>query len=139
MMSRDDMNPEIKALAQRLIHHDAGLTSQAEDAEFMCRVCEKLRRPLTSLAGKAGFVSLLGRALTLAKREAPALSAVQVRPDGLLEGLSGETVEANPILVACLLSLLFTFIGEHLTMRLLQDIWPDLPYLGQALRERDSK
>ncbi len=138
-MSRDNINPETMALAERLIHHESRAKVRAEDAGFTCRVCEKLRRPITSLAGTAGFVSLLGRALTLAKREAPALSAVQVRPDGSLEGLSREAAEANPILIAFLLSLLFTFIGEALTMRLLHDIWPDLPTLGQTPRERDSK
>jgi hypothetical protein len=36
------------------------------------------------LAGAAGFHSLLLRALMLAKREAPSLSAVRVNADGLL-------------------------------------------------------
>ena len=38
------------------------------------------------LAGAAGFHSLLLRALMLAKREAPSLSAVRVNADGLLDG-----------------------------------------------------
>jgi hypothetical protein len=50
------------------------------------RVCEKLRRPLTTLAGAIGFQSLILRALTLAKREAPSLSAVEVTADGSLTG-----------------------------------------------------
>jgi hypothetical protein len=49
------------------------------------RVCEKLRRPLTTLAGAIGFQSLMLRALTLAKRGAPSLSAVEVTADGSLQ------------------------------------------------------
>jgi hypothetical protein len=139
MMSRDDINPDTRALAERLIKYEAETAPAVEDTAHTCRVCEKVRRPITSLAGTAGFASLLGRALTLAKREAPALSAVQVAPDGSLEGLSGEAAEANPVLVSFLLTLLFTFIRENLTIRLLYDIWPDLPASGQTPRERDSK
>jgi hypothetical protein len=82
------------------------------------------------MAGTTGFASVLSRALTLAQREAPALRVAQVRPDGSMEGLSSDTAEAHPILVAYLLNLLVTFIGEVLTMRLLTDIWPDVPGLG---------
>ncbi|NYF92167.1 hypothetical protein HDF08_004286 [Edaphobacter lichenicola] len=47
-----------------------------------------------------------------------------------MEGLEGAAAEAHAILVGYLLSLLITFIGETLTVRLLHDIWPDLPGLG---------
>ena len=46
------------------------------------RVYEKLRRHLSAIAGVAAFQSLAFRALTLAKSEAPCLSAVQVSADG---------------------------------------------------------
>ncbi|HMH13479.1 MAG TPA: hypothetical protein VK578_10250 [Edaphobacter sp.] len=98
------------------------------------RVCEKLRRPLTALAGAAGFYALISRALTLAKRESPRLSMVQVKADGSLDSsLQDGPVESNPdkpeleaekALVAHLLGLLFTFIGAALTLRLIYDIWP---------------
>lgn len=96
------------------------------NAFVICRVCEKLRHPLTSLIGIAGHNSLLARSLTLAKREAPALSGVQVREDGSLHGFEGEAVEVSPILIAHFLNLLTIFVGETLTVRLLQDVWPDL-------------
>lgn len=127
-MSRSHIRPETRELAQRLVAHEASSQSVSKvDRLATCRVCEKLRRPLVTLTGTAGFSSLLSRALTLAQRESPALSAVQVKPDGSLEGLEGEAAQAHPILVGYLLSLLITFIGETLTMRLLHDIWPDLP------------
>jgi hypothetical protein len=80
------------------------------------RVCEKLRRPLTTLAGAIGFQSLMLRALTLAKREAPSLSAVEVTADGSLQDGDVEPNLDNHddgvLPVAHLLGLLFTFIRE---------------------------
>lgn len=129
-MSQTHVKSEIRELAQRLVAHEAGSqTVSRADRLAPCRVCEKLRRALVTLTGTAGFSSLLSRALTLAQRESPALSAVQVKPDGSLEGLEGEAAQAHSILVGYLLSLLITFIGDPLTMRLLHDIWPDLPGL----------
>jgi hypothetical protein len=90
-------------------------------------VCEKLRQPLSKLTGAAGFRSLLVRALTLAKREGGALDAVEVKDDGSLEGLAAGTPGlGGTLLIAQLLGLLMTFIGEALTMRLLHEIWPEL-------------
>ena len=58
----------------------------------------------------------------------PGLDAVQVRPDGSLEGFDGigrpQGAEAGIVVVAHLLALLVTFIGEPLTMRLVSDAWP---------------
>lgn len=131
MMSQTGIKSETRELAEQLVAFEARSQNvSTADRLAPCRVCEKLRRPLVTLTGTAGFSSLLSRALTLAKREAPALSAVQVKPDGSLEGLEGEAAQAHPILVGYLLSLLITFIGETLTMRLLHDVWPDLPELG---------
>jgi hypothetical protein len=128
------------ALADQLVALEAASSgSPISDNLATVRVCEKLRRPLIILAGTAGFASLLSRALTLARRESPQLSAVQVRPDGDLENLDGQAVEAHPILVAYLLGLLNTFIGETLTMRLLNDTWQDLPISAQSLLGKDSK
>jgi hypothetical protein len=129
--------PETLDLARRLLAYEdtAGKTFEpTEPAAF--HVYEKLRRPLCALAGVAGFRSLVSRALTLAKAEVPSLRAVEVTEDGSLQGLQGiGEPESNidkelagdgrVILIAEVLWLLFTFIGEVLTMRLVQDVWPD--------------
>jgi hypothetical protein len=81
----------------------------------------------------------LARALTLAKREASGLNAVQVRADGSLEGLEGEAAKAGPILIAYVLNLLITFIGEALLLRLLHDVWPDFPSSDLASIRKESK
>lgn len=123
---------KMRALSQRLIAEEAAAISAEPDVPPAFRVCEKLRRPLTTLVGSAGFRSLLTRALTLAKREAPGLSAVQLRENGSLEivGENGSHLQtydadAGVRLVAQLLGLLFTFVGEDIPMRLLQDLVPD--------------
>lgn len=92
-------------------------------------VAEKLGRPLVTLTGIAGFRSLLARALTLAKAQAPALNLVEIEPDGSLTGFGNDeaqVADAGVMLIAELLGLLVTFIGEHLMLTLVRDAWPDL-------------
>jgi hypothetical protein len=117
-----------RELAQRLLAYEAVEAGAAmADMQSVCRVCDKLRRPLTTLVGPAGFRSLLARALTLAKQESPVLDAWEVKSDGSLQGLNGETVQSGAVLIAQIIGLMITFIGEPLTLRLLHDIWLDLP------------
>jgi hypothetical protein len=119
--------PQTRDLAQQLIAHEGAAGKTSEPMEFAAfRACETLRRPVCALAGVAGFRSLLSRALALARAEAPTLSAVQVAADGSLQGLDelgrkidkDQVREGGAILVAQLLGLLLTFIGEAMTSRL---------------------
>jgi len=138
-MNISDISPETRQLAERLVAFEASAKQTSDDdPRATCRVCEKLRQPLVTLTGTAGYISLLSRALTLAKREAPALSAVDVRSDGSLGGLEDEAAVAHTVLVAYLLGLLTTFIGKDLTMRLVQDIWPDFPGSDSTSSGRNS-
>ena len=137
------MSPPVsRQLARRLLAYEAAAGKNSEPTESAAsRVCEKLRQPLCSLAGVAGFRSLLSRALALARAEAPSLSAVQVGADGSLKGLDelgpqkdkDMSKEGGAILIAQLLGLLLTFIGEGITLRLVQDVWPE-----SAFDDRDS-
>jgi hypothetical protein len=136
---------ESRHLAQRLLTYEAVTGENSEPAESAAgRVCERLRRPLITLAGVAGFRSLLSRALTLARVEAPSLSAVQVAADGSLKGLDElvsqtgkeQAREGAAILIAQLIGLLLTFIGEGLTLRLAQDVWPDVIFDGRVSEKR---
>jgi hypothetical protein len=139
-MNRTDVTSETRELANRLVAFEAAFTSITKgDEHATCRVFEKLRRPLVILTGTAGFSSLLLRALTLAKREAPALSVVEIKANGSMEGLESAATEATSVLVAYLLSLLITFIGETLTMRLLHDVWPNLPSPALTPLEKETK
>ena len=124
--------PAIRDFARRLIAVEAARDEPpVVGAREAVRVCEKLRLPLARLAGVAGFRSLMSRALALAKAEVSSLAAVQVRADGSLEGLDAagpdRDGEGGVVVVAQLLGLLVTFIGEPLTLRLVRDAWPDAP------------
>lgn len=102
------------------------------DVHAVSRVCDKLRRPFATLAGIAGFRSLLARALTLAKQESPDLTGWEVKSEGSLQGLNGEAAQSSAVLIAHLIGLMITFIGESLTLRLLHDVWPDV--LGSEIK-----
>jgi len=134
-------------LAQRLLTYEAVAGENSEPAESAAfRVCVKLRRPLTTLAGVAGFRSLLSRALTLARAEVPSLGAVQVAADGSLKGLDElepqigkeQARDGGAILIVQLIGLLLTFIGEGITLRLVQDVWPEAAFNGYV-SEKERK
>jgi hypothetical protein len=101
-------------------------------AQAALRVCEKLRHPLTTLAGTAGFRSLLYRAVTLAKAKASWLEGLKLNEDGSFSHTpeiearlaTAEAAGGAAAVVAQLLGLLITFIGEALTLRLIHDVWP---------------
>src|SRR5512142_2553838 len=133
---------ESRNLAQRLLAYEAvGDENSAPSESAASRVCAKLRGPLVTLAGVAGFRSLISRALTLAKADAPSLSAVQVAADGSLQGLDAprpqvdmdEAREAGIILIAQLLGLLVRVVGEAITLQMVtSEILPDFRFLPNS-------
>ena len=137
------MHPQqTRELAQRLIAYEGAASNTSEPMELAAfRVCDTLRQPVCALTGVDGFRPLLSRALALARAEAPILSALQVAADGSLQGLDelgrqidkDQVREGGAILIAQLIGLLLTFIGEGITLRLVQDVWPE-----SAFDNRDS-
>ena len=118
-------------LARNLVacETDASTTSlQTEPATV--RVYERLRRQLSAPMGADSFQALASRALSLAKSESPKLSAVQVTADGCLRGLgevesqtdTDQDGDSGVILIAQLLGLFLTFLGEATTLRLIEDL-----------------
>jgi uncharacterized membrane protein len=97
------------------------------------RACEQLRVALAKFLGTAGYRSLMVRALALAKAETPSLAPVQVLLDGSLDGICPKDSEAAGVVLVNLLSLLVTFLGERMTLRLVLDVWPNA-----SLDETDS-
>jgi hypothetical protein len=135
--------PAIQDLTRRILAVEAARDKAADtQVDEAVKVCAKLQVPLSRFTGPAGFLSLLSRALVLAKAEVPSLSVVQVRPDGSLVGFDeikhdhdAEALEkGRVVLVAHLLGLLATFIGESLTRRLVRDAWPDASIDNTDLR-----
>ena len=143
------IRPKTRDLARRLRIYESKVGNSSAPTESpTLRVYEKLRENLGAFAGIAEFQSLASRALTLARPEAPGLSAARVTEDGRLQGLGemehqtgidrgagGDAAgEAGIILIACLLGLLHIFLGETLTASLLRTTWP-----GAALDDGNSE
>lgn len=94
------------------------------------------------------------RALALARADVPSLQKVNVKPDGSMQGLE-ELVDharrsessvpeisagdgAAVAIIAHLLGLLTTFIGESLTLRLVREAWPDASWDELSRTEASS-
>jgi UDP-N-acetylenolpyruvoylglucosamine reductase len=121
----------MRDLARRLL--TSSQSAADSDSQEAVLVNEKLRIALIQVAGADGFTALLRRALALASVEAPALKNATVSADGRLEGLEqlatlpGSVAGAAAVAItAHLLELLVTFIGEHLTLRLVRQAWPNI-------------
>ncbi len=134
----DSPSTSPRNLAQRLLALEAARNSDVEpQVHEAVRVCEKLQVSLTQFAGEEGFTALLRRALALARAEVPAMQTVKLKPDCALEGIEALAVDKTnggadgPVaLIAHLLGLLVTFIGEPLTLRLVREAWPDASLEG---------
>jgi hypothetical protein len=98
------------------------------------RVYEKLRRELCAPIGVDSFQALASRALSLAKAHSPRLSTVQITAHGALHGLGDVPLnmdtedegEVGIILIAQLLSLFLTLLGEAATLCLIERIPPQV-------------
>jgi hypothetical protein len=134
--------PQTRDLALRLLAYEDVAGKASKPTEFAAlRVCDRLRQPVIALAGVSGFRSLLSRALTLARAEAPSLRAVQVAADGSLRGLdelnweinTEQVREAGIILITQLLGLLVRVIGEAVTLKLVTvETVPDFKFLSKS-------
>jgi hypothetical protein len=120
-----------RELARSLVASEADVATVPLHTEpATVRVYERLRRQLGAPVGTDGFQALASRALALAKSESPRLSTVQVTENGGLRGLgevesemtADEDGEAGIILIAQLLGLFLTFLGEATTLRLIEDL-----------------
>ncbi len=138
----------MRDFAKRLIDHEAGGgQSPQSNLPVAFRACEKLRSHLTTLMGKTGFRALLARSLALGAAEAPWLGTVSLSADGGWQRLEGsdasedknQVAEGGVVLLARLLGLLTAFIGEHLTVRLVGEVWPELPLNDLDLKTGDAK
>ena len=92
------------------------------------------------LTGASGFEALLSRALSLTKAALPQMAPLRVTADGCIDSegeiephlSSTECAEAEVALVANLIHLLITFVGEALTLRLIQHVWPKASFNKNA-------
>jgi hypothetical protein len=115
--------------ARRLVASEVDTESPSARTEgATLRVYEKLRQKLRAPVGVDGFQALAARALSLAKSQSPKLSTVQVMATGDLSGLSEVELQAGKdeedvvgiILIAQLLGLFLTLLGEAATVSLIE-------------------
>ena len=128
------VSPKILEFANRLIDLEAAKDSSEPHNLVASRICEKLRPQLATLLGNVGFRSLLSRALSLAQKENAAIRDLHINGNGALHAPAeiasrdpSELSNGNVFLIAQLLELLVSFIGEHLTLHMVSEIWPTLP------------
>ena len=123
--------PRLRIYAERLIANEMNRNASSKSnptAAFA--TIEKLSPHFAALMGSAGFRALISRALVLASAEVAWLSGLHVKADSSFEGLTELEAQANPeeisnagiVLLALLLGLLVTFIGEELTLQLLSNV-----------------
>jgi hypothetical protein len=131
------VSPQLRSLAKRLMASETSRTTSAEvEHPATFRAIDKLRPQFSILMGRSGFQALLARALVLAAAEAPWLTEARVVADGELEGLTAahatrgpaEFAEGELVLLAQILRLLVAFIGPTLTLRLINQLWPQLSF-----------
>jgi hypothetical protein len=123
---------EKRAVVRMLLEHHHSRTDTASQSKagnaLHGAATEELRIYLCKIIGSSGFHALFSRALKQATNRAPELEVLRLQPDGTLDGLAGMdrhgAQDAEEIILAELLELLVTFIGEGLTRRLLSDLWP---------------
>jgi hypothetical protein len=133
----DRASPHIRALAKQLKAFETPRNTSSEvDNAAAFRAVDTLRPHLPMLMGRTGFQALLARALVLAAAELPWLATVRGVSDGELEGLiaaqesldAADFSEGEVVLLTHLIGLLVTFIGPALTLRLLNQVWPQLSF-----------
>jgi hypothetical protein len=142
-MSRAPANQ--RKLAERLIAHEtSGDNSSESEPLGAFHAIDKLRPHLVTLQGNIGFRSLVSRSIAVASEETRWLRAVHVKSDGSLSGLQELPAQLGPeqfyeggvALLAQLLTLLFSLIGEDLTLQLVHEVWPDLLFNESAAGRR---
>jgi len=133
-MSHDIREP--RCFAHSLILHEATVNPPSPTRRATALpVLDKLRPLLATFMGKTGYQALILRAMIMAGEEVPWLCNVEIAANGNLENYNeqsakhetDEKADGSEVLLAHLISLLEAFIGEILTLRLINELWPDLP------------
>jgi len=120
--------PRLKLLAGHLLRTESmGLRPARAGGSAAGRVCARLQVVLTPLIGAAGFEALLVRALMLAKTDTPEWQDVVVA-EGVLQRVPVPSRapfgRGDVVLVAQVVGLMITFVGEQLTIQLVHGVWP---------------
>ena len=112
------------------------------------RACQKLSRRLARLVTVDGYRALLWRSLQVARREFPSLAGISAgsQSEACLAGLASvddvDTANLHAALtevLAGVVGLLTTFIGNELAIQVVRDVWPEAPYAsGSAMLVQEA-
>lgn len=136
--------PMIRDWASKLIASEVDAESPSAQKKLATlRVYENIRRQFCAPVGVDAFQALASRALSLARSQFPELSAVEVTANGGLRGLgdaeSGVDTDSDSevgiVLIAQLLRLFISLLGEASTVRLIEGI----PHNGEVKAELTAK
>jgi hypothetical protein len=130
-------SPSHRALARWLVTTEMEATEEPLAApEAAERVFGKLSQRLARLITDVGADALVARAVHLSLAAFPFLGGAQIRrsDDSLIISLrktadrteSSQVAEGFEAVLATLVALLVSFIGEDLTARILREVWPEL-------------
>ncbi len=129
-----------RAWVERVLVQGAGEGRESVAlAEVAIQAEVRLQVRMVDLVGVRGYAALVARALRLSQAEVPALAPVTVDPgaEGRLQGVRAfvESTRANGgsrvaeagliALLAQIIGLLITFVGEDLALRLVREVWPE--------------
>ena len=130
---RDTGQPSaaMRRIARRLLARAAAGSENPDDAVgTTLRVYANVRGRLSQFLGPTGFEGLMSRSLAISAAKQPEFVGLHLNSDGIVQGLR-EYAEGRPIkevlksledLVAQLIHLVSTFIGEDLTERLTAEL-----------------
>jgi hypothetical protein len=112
--------------------------TSAAAADAMQRSCGELYRILERTMGPHGLQALVDRAVQITAREYPWLSTVRSGAtadcplSGLIEASEhldvADAAEGYAALLASIIWLLVTFIGEDLTLQFVRHAWPNVTF-----------
>ncbi|MDQ6603546.1 MAG: hypothetical protein M3Z19_12555 [Chloroflexota bacterium] len=137
-------------LARRLVMYEAHDLDRPEAlAEAGERTWERLRHRLIVLIGAEGFDALFARALALARPDYPVLADIHheaAQGYGLMgvresahERAPTDLLDALVTVTAHFLAVLVRLIGADLVVRVVREIWSELPPKEIDLREETNE
>jgi len=129
--------PMVVSLSRTILEHEIGKREAPDEIAAAIERCfQRLYAELVNLVGHAGYQALLARAVHLTRPEGGPLEvaiadgtvnvkdlAERVKRDG-----GPRVIDDTTTLLANLIGLLTTFLGEELTMRLVRRIWTEVPH-----------
>ncbi len=132
-MIHDTVPPRPEDLAHWLLTHDAAVPTRADEATAADHVHAQLRTSLVVFLGPTGFDSLWARARHLAQPAVPTPVGAAVIPSDVRDADTD-----HEAVLASFITLLFTFVGAALGVRLLRQSWPALPVDDADLDRSDD-